>query len=248
MKPNPRLLAWLAVLLIPSLAIAERPTDFEARLELSRNDKVMGELTFTFTSANGQWTMASATTGTRGLAKFLGLRENSTGEGDWDGSVPRPLHYERNVRAIKKMHWSADFDWDNGMVHTVYPKGESTLALEPGVLDESAIGLLVRAGLARGEDEWRFRLVDEDEIEDAHFRTRSVEAVQTPLGCMNVHIVEKVRGEGNTRYTRTFYADDHDFVPVLMQHGQEGGNHIEGRVISLSINGETVEPGPDCPQ
>jgi hypothetical protein len=248
MKLSPPLIACLVLLLLPSLALAERPAQFEARLELSRNGKTMGELTFTFSSSDEQWTMASATNGTRGLARFLGLRENSTGTGDWYDHAPRPLRYERQVHAIKTMEWTADFDWTNSVVRTVYPKGESTLELEPGVVDESALGLIVRAGLALGQNEWRFRLVDEDEIEDAHFRTRSVEAAQTPLGCMQVHVVEKVRGAESKRYTRTFYAEDHAFVPVVIQHGQKDGNHVEARITSLSIDGKTVEPGPACPE
>jgi hypothetical protein len=241
-----KLLALLPLCLLPALCLAQRPADFHAKLELSRNDKLMGEMTFTLASTDERWTMSSDTKGSKGLAKFLGLKENSTGEGDWDGSAPRPLRYERNVRTIMGMQWTADFDWENGVVHTVYPDGESRLELEPGVLDESAIGLVVRAGLAQGEDEWHLRLVDEDEIEDAHFRTRSVESVQTALGCMKVHIVEKVRGEGSTRYTRTYYAEDHQFVPVLMEHGRVGGNHVEGRVVELTVNGQRVPAGPDC--
>ena len=246
MRFSRKLLASLPLCLLPALCFAQRPVDFHARLELSRNDKLMGEMTFRLTSTDERWTMASGTTGIKGLAKFLGLKENSTGEGDWDGSTPRPLRYERNVQVIKKMQWTADFDWENGVVHTVYPDGESTLQLEPGAVDESAIGLVVRAGLAQGENDWQLRLVDEEKIEDAHFRTRSVESVQTALGCMKVHIVEKVRREGNTRYTRTYYAEDYEFAPVLMEHGKEGGNHIEGRVVELTVDGQTVPAGPDC--
>lgn len=248
MRSSGRLLATLSLCLLPALCLAQRPADFHARLELSRNGKLMGEMTFTLTSTDQRWTMSSDTRGLRGLAKFLGLTENSTGEGDWDGSAPRPLRYERNVRTIKRMQWTADFDWENGVVHTVYPDGESNLELEPGVLDESAIGLVVRAGLAQGETEWRLRLVDEDEIEDANFRTRSVESVQTALGCMKVHVVEKVRGEGSKRYTRTYYSEDHEFVPVLMEHGREGGDHVEGRVVEITVNGQPVPAGPDCPE
>jgi hypothetical protein len=191
--------------------------------------------------------MLSETEGTKGLASWIGLRESSSVEGDWHEGGPRPLNYERNVKAIKTMQWSAEFDWQAGEVRTEYPDGESVLQLEPGVLDELAISLAIRQGLSRGEDEWFFRQVDEDEIEDAHFRTSSVKAVQTPLGCMQVHVVEKVRAPQSTRYTRTYYAAEHGFTPVLIEHGKQDKEHVEGRVVSLTVDGQPVPRGPDCP-
>jgi hypothetical protein len=241
-------LVFLAILLLPSLCGARQPADFETRLELLRNGKLTGEMLFKMTTADGRWTMQSETKGTKGLAWFLGLHENSTGEGDWQDGSPRPLRYERNVSAIKHMHWAADFDWARGIVHTVYPDGESDLELQPGVLDESAVGLRIRAGLARGEDEWFLDMVDEEKIEHAHFRVSSVEMLDTALGCMRTHVVEKVRGEGSKRYTRTYYAENHDFAPVLIEHGKQGGDHIEGRVVSLTLDGQPVETAAGCPK
>ena len=243
------LLIYLScALLVPTLGLADRLADFETRLELYRNGKLAGETMFKLDSNDGRWIMASETKSTRGLTSWIGLRENSTGEGDWHEGRPRPLRYDRNVKAIVTMKWSADFDWANGIVRTEYPDGESTLELEPGVVDETALALTIRQGLKNGEDDWFLRQVDEDEIENAHFRVSAVKAVQTPLGCMRTHVVEKVRGAESKRYTRTYYADDHDFVPVLVEHGKQGDEHVEGRVIALTVDGKPVAAGPDCVQ
>jgi hypothetical protein len=238
------LATWL---LLPSLCLADRPGDFEARLELYRNDKLTGETLFQLTTRDEQWRMISATKGTKGLTSWIGLRENSTGEGDWHEGRPRPLRYERKVTAVISREWSADFNWAEGVVRTSYPDGESTLQLEPGVVDEMALGLVIRKGLNNGENEWFLRQVDEDEIEDVHFRVSSVESVQTPLGCLRTHVVEKVRAATSKRYTRTYYAADHAFAPVLIEHGKHGGDHVRGQVIALQVNGKPVKAGPDCP-
>ena len=234
-------------LLIPALCVADPPADFEARLELHRNGKLSGEMRFEFTTQDGRWTMLSETKGTKGMASWIGLQENSTGEGDWAAGQPRPLRYERNVKAIVTREWSAEFDWDNRVVHTVYPDGASTLELEPGVVDEMGLGLAIRQGLGRGEDEWFLKQVDEDEVEDVHFKVSAVKPVQTPLGCMNMHVVEKVRAPTSKRYTRTFYAADHEFAPVLVEHGKQGGDHVRGQVVALKVNGKPVAAGPNCP-
>jgi hypothetical protein len=237
---------FLALWLPSAACFADRPADFEARLELYRKGKLSGETVFKLETVDGNWVMHSSTEGTRGMASWIGLKENSTGEGDWHAGQPRPLRYERNVKAVITREWSAEFDWDNNVVHTVYPDGSSTLELEPGVVDEMGLGLAIRMGLRNGEDDWRLRQLDEDEIEDAHFRVSDVRAVDTPLGCMQTAVVEKVRAATSTRYTRTYYATEHDFAPVLIEHGKMDGEQVEGRVISLTVDGKAVAAGPAC--
>ena len=57
---------------------------------------------------------------------------------------------------------------------------------------------------------------------------------------------EKIRRAGSTRYTRTYYARDHHFVPVMIEHGKTDGDHLESRLKSLEIGGKKVSRGPDC--
>jgi len=239
------LTAALWLLLSPLALLADRPADFQARLEVWRNGKVVGETTFEFDSSDDRWTMHSQTKAR--YAKFVPVSESSRGEGDWLEDRPRPIRYEREVRAVLSRRWAADFDWAEGVVHSVHPDGESTLDLSPGVVDETALGLIIRAGLGRGEEEWFLDLLDEDEIDHVHFRVSAVKSVQTPLGCMEVAVVEKVRGAESKRYTRTYYAVDHDFVPVMIEHGKLEEDHNEGRVIALSVEGKAVQAGADCP-
>lgn len=235
-----------ASLLIPATAVAADPRGFKVTMEMFRNGKLMGESIFTFTSRNDQWTMSSETTGTKGLARIVGLKEHSTSRGDWNDKAPRPLKFERNVKAVKTFRWTAEFDWQRGEVHSSYPDGEATLEIETGVVDESTLGMLIRGGLKRGQDEWFLQVLDEDEIEQQHYRSRPVEQIQTTLGCITAYPVEKIRREGSTRYTRTYHARDHDFVPVLIEHGKTDGDHLESRLKTLEIEGETVLPVPDC--
>ena len=240
--------ACLALIFLLSAApcAAQAPSDFEARLEVLRNGKEMGESVFTFESSDGRWRMASQIRGTRGLARFIGLEESSVSEGDWLDGAARPLRFERSVDAIKTFEWTADFNWQEGVVRSTYPDGESLLELRPGVVDEAGIGLRVRAGLARGEDDWHLLVVDEDEIEEQHFAVRAIERIQTSLGCLEAYRVEKIRDPTSKRYTRTWYAAEHDFVPVRIEHGKQGDDHMESRIIEITVGGRKVEAGPDC--
>lgn len=243
---NLSILILAAALLSPAIAPAAEPSRFKATMDMFHNGKLVGETTFSFSTEGGQWIMRSNTTGTQGLAKVIGVQEHSSSRGDWSGDRPRPLSFERNVKAGKKLRWAAEFDWSRGEVRSTYPDGQSTLEIQPGVVDESTLGMVIRAGLEHGEDEWFLQVLDEDEIEQQHFRSRPAERIETVLGCVNAYAVEKIRRAGSTRYTRTYHASDHGFVPVLIEHGKTDGDHLESRLKSLEIDGVRIRPGPGC--
>ena len=66
------LLAWAAP------CPAQTPSDFEARLEVLRNGKEMGEMVVTYTSADGTWRLESRTRGTRWTTE-IGVRAVNDG-------------------------------------------------------------------------------------------------------------------------------------------------------------------------
>ena len=148
--------------------------------------------------------------------------------------------------ASKKIDVLAEFNWANGTVRSVYEDGESTLELGDGVLDPVSIGLVIRAGLRNGEDEWRPMMVDEDEIEEQHFRAQPESMLDTSLGCLEVRNVEKIRAPESSRYTRTWYATDLDYVPVFIEHGKKDGDHMETRIRSLTLDGQSVSAKAGC--
>lgn len=230
----------------PILSAGQPPGHLSARLDLVRNGKLVGEMSFRIRSDGGRWRMESSSRGTRGLARFIGLDESSFSEGDWHGDEPRPVRFERELSAIKSYRWSATFDWEAGTVHSVHPDGEDDLPLEPGVVDQTAVGLVIQWGLVRGETEWALRVLDEDEIEDELFRVIAQERVQTGLGCLDAVRVDKIRAANSKRYTRTWYARDYDYAPVRIEHGKQGGDHFESQLLELVLEDQSVPRHPDC--
>lgn len=243
---------WLAALLLAAAGAAhgaEPPVPFAATLELLRNGKLIGESRFSLSVTDGNWVMRTESRGTRGLAKFLGVEESSESRGSWEDGAPRPESFRQTVEvAIKTIETRADFDWDAGTVRSVHEDGENTFPLEPGLLDPISVGLAVRAGLAMGEREWRLPMVDEDEIEEQHFRAAGAATIDTPLGCLQTERVDKIRGPQSTRYTQTWYAWDLAWVPVQVAHGKTDGDRMESRLKSLTIDGAAITPtGEPCP-
>lgn len=242
-------LGLLLVLLGVESGASELPPAFEAKLEVLRNDKVIGEATFTFTTEGEDWVLTSRSEGTRGVAKFVGFEEQSESHGDWHDGGPRPLGFRQTYKAtLVKRENTADFDWAAGTVHSVHKDGENHLELQPGVLDPAAIGLKIRAGLAAGQRDWELAIVDEDEIETQVYRAAGQEKLQTPIGCLVTERVDRIRGPQSTRYTQTWYARDLGWVPVQVAHGKTDGDRMETRLLSLDLDGEPVSNRGACPE
>lgn len=252
LRPDTHLLIrQCAALLGAGMALSavadEPPVPFEAQMEALRNGKVIGESKISLSVENGDWVMRSHTRGTKGMAKFLGVDERSESRGGWQDGAPRPDGFEQRVKvSFKTIETTAEFDWAAGQVRSVHEKDEFILPAEPGLLDPVSVGLAVRAGLAEGEREWRLPMVDEDEIKEQHFRAEGAEALETALGCLHTERVDKIRAPTSRRYTRTWYARDLKWVPVHVTHGKTDGDHMETRLVSLTVDGVTVEAGQVC--
>jgi len=225
----------------------DRLAPFEARYDLFRNGKHIGETRIRFAMQDDHWTLNSDTRGTHGLARFLGAEEHSSSKGDWQAGQPRPLNFREEIKvAMVKHHVSADFDWDAGTIHSTWKDGTATVATQPGAIDAGSVGLLLRTGLAEGRDEWQLPVLDEDELDEQTYRAAPPEQIDTALGCLAVRKVERIRPPGNLRYTRTYQAADLAWVPVLVVHGKQGGDHLESHIASLTLDGEAVAAGPPC--
>lgn len=238
----------LGLLTAPVSGMAAPPPPFEAVYELYRNGKLAGEAHIRFTVDGEQWTLASSSKGTKGMARFLGLEESSTSNGGWGDAGPVPLHFERQIEvSFKTIITSAQFDWQALQVLSRFDGQELQVPIEPGVVDAVSEGLAIRAGLASGDRHWLLKVLDEDEIETHEYAALQASELQTALGCQPAVAVARQRGEHSTRYTRSIHAVDLAWVPLQMEHGKTDGAHMETRITSLTLNGRPVTPGPPCP-
>jgi hypothetical protein len=65
------------------------------------------------------------------------------------------------------------------------------------------------------------------------------------LGCLRATRVRRVR-ENSKRTSMVWYANDHNYVPVLMHHSKKKGNKLELQIISLNVDGQKIQPTAPC--
>jgi hypothetical protein len=243
----------LLAALLPPLALAAKPPAFEGNYEIWRNDSHIGEATTRQLDDAAGWRLENHSLGTRGSARLLGFEEHTNSAGIWWKGQPSPIRFSLAVNtAVKDIGWTADFDWTtdghtrSGVVTLRVDEDEVLFETTSHIQDPLSAGLRIRTGLMLGEDHWAFTLVDSDEVEVGEFRAFAEERIDTALGCLLTRRVEKVRAPDSKRYTRTWYAKDHGWAPVKVEHAKTGGNQMETRILSLEVDGQPITPSPRC--
>lgn len=234
----------LALFCCSGLSAEWRP--YQARYEVYRNGKLTGQLQVTYKQEGDRWSMSSEGSGTRGMARFLRAEENEYAEGDFDSGRFRPVSYTYYKRVAGNEHsWTAGFDWGNGTVDIT--RGNKILTLEtgPDTVDALTIKLELQRRLKDRDPNLTFMLVDEDKVKEMVFRVLGPENVETQLGCLQTIAVERIH-LGSTRFSRSWYAPELDFILVRLDHGKGNGDDIEMRITDLHFGQQKVSPRPGC--
>jgi len=220
---------------------------YEANYSVYRNGKLIGMLEITLEIEDGRWRVSSQARGTHGLARILRAndREQVTGLLEGDSFLPETHTRHTRVAGIDD-HWETDFDWEADIATVVHDDKETfILPLQGAALDPMTLKLEMRRRLMDNDPDLEFLMVDEDEVDEEHFRLLKSERIETSLGCFETLPIEKIRNN-KRRYTRAWHAPELGNLEVRVEHGKVDGDHMELRINELRVNGESVEPGPAC--
>jgi hypothetical protein len=255
MKPLPD---WKTRLLSPALAACALlfgqpaqagwpPPSFEAVYEIYMDGKPRMQTQVRFTRDGDRWKLENSGEGTKGLARMLRASSTDSASGRLDGAAILTAEFQHESRVAGRTdRWTARFDWDAGRVLTEHEEGQSELPLEPGIVDPMGLTLALQYRLSQQQSEWEQAVVEEDEIDRHLYRAAPPEQLQTTLGCLDVIGVERVR-ENSKRYSTVWFAPELDFVTIRMLHGKRGSHEFEMHIRELTLNGQRVQPGADCP-
>jgi len=233
------------------------PQDYTAVYKVLRNEKELAAVTISLSHQQDVWTLHGYSHDTRGFAEFLRIKGTQTTTGKWHDGRFRPDNYELSFSLIGfKTNWQALFDWQTGIVETTGKQGKSRLPMESYANDPFSLSLNLRYQLAKnlsappvsspGDGVIDIKVVDEDEIENHQYRFDPQGRTNTGLGCLDTTLVRRVR-ENRKRLSLGWYAQDHQFIPVRMQHKSKKGTNLELLIVSLEIDGTEIQPTAPCP-
>lgn len=240
-------LAGLILALFGTPSPAAEVNPYQAGYSLSRNGKLAGKVEIDLRHEGDRWSIQSDLTGTHGLARILGIRNQERVEGRRVDDRLRPDEYSHNRRVAGiNNHWLATFDWQDNQIRIVHDDGEPLLLELPNEsIDPLTLKLEMRRRLSEPEPDLRFLMVEEDKIDEQNFRVLPNEWLETSLGCLETVPVEKIR-RNSKRYTRAWHAVELAHVEVRMEHGKVGGDHLEMRITELTLDDFDIAPRPGC--
>ena len=222
------------------------PPDYTAVYQVLRNDKNLAEVTIQLSHQDDVWTLHGFTHDMRGLAKFLKAKGSQTTTGNWKDGKFAPENYKFSFSVIGyKTKWHADFDWQSGVVTTSGKSGQAQLPLAGSTLDPFSLSLNIRSQLASNQTQMAVNVIEEGEIDNQVYQADREESIDTTLGCLDTTRVKRIHKSAK-RNSMVWYASDHNYVPVLIQHSKKKGNSFSLQIISLDVNGQPVQPGSPC--
>jgi hypothetical protein len=219
----------------------------QARYAVYRNGKPAGEANVSFEVQGNRLVIRSEGSGTEGLGRFLGVSETETVEGRLDEGRFQPEKFSHHSRiAGIDDAWTARYDWPRNAVMITKAKHTVSLNLGEGALDDLSLKLEIRRRLRDKDPDLALFKVDDDEIKPHLYRLLDPEKLETSLGCLQTIPVERVRSDDRTRFSRTWYAPDLDYVVVRMERGKTGGPRMELRITELVLARNEVKPQAGC--
>ncbi len=222
------------------------PPDYTAIYQVFRNHKNIAEVTIRLSHRDDIWTLHGYTHDMQGLANFLRIKGAQTTTGTWLDGKFIPEDYKFSFSLIGyKTDWHADFDWSSGLVTTHGKAGDTQLLLADNAVDPFSLSLNIRSQLAKNQTQMSVSIIDESEINNHMYEAGLEEPVDTALGCLETTRVRRIR-ENSKRTSMVWYANDYNYVPVLMQHSKKNGNDFRLKIISLDVNGLLVQPVSPC--
>jgi len=234
----------LTLLFAASLNADWRP--YRALYEVYRNGKLTGEVQVAYEQNGERWSISSEGTGTRGMARFLRAKENEYAEGSLTQGRFRPISYSYFKRmAGNDDVWTAGFDWENGTVEITSGRNTLTLDTDRNTVDALSLKLELRRRLRDHDPDLVFMEVDNDKVKKMVYRVLDPEEIDTALGCLRTTPVERIE-LGRTRYSRSWHAQNLDFIMVRLEHGKSNGDDIEFRISQLEFGQLQIEPAPAC--
>ncbi|HEY8522024.1 MAG TPA: DUF3108 domain-containing protein [Gammaproteobacteria bacterium] len=222
-----RLLEACALLLLACPAVHAQDGDiatYTAVYDVEYRGRQLGRSEFSVSrdAATGRYVFASRTEA-RGLVGRLASPDPTVERSEFvlDAGRIRPLEYryEDGTRGGDD-DLTVVFDWDANVARITDDDGARELPIEPGVLDRGSLQAQLMRDLATAGAPDRYRLVDDDGVQEYGYTAQGTEEVRTGAGVFETHVYVQQR-EGSSRSTWLWVAPALGYLPVRIEQRRD---------------------------
>lgn len=235
-----RLLASVLLLMAMPL-FAETPVaqvlPFSLSYTVFRNDQALGVADLRNMQVSpGHWQFVSQTKATQGIANFAGASIS-----EQSNLIVRRERLELlSNRLETKVAWKSIIKTsqlvDAGKTYLYKDdKGSKSVPYQAGMLDQHSLTLALMLDLRTSNKGQNlvYPVFNKGKAEPYTFKVIGYQVLNTALGPLNTVRVDRIRKTANGKTTRSWFAVDKNFIPVLIQQNDENGDDIEMRLIAI---------------
>lgn len=206
---------------------------YVAEYDVLRGDRVEAQATISLEStAAKRWRMHSRTRATAGVAALAGVNLDETSEFAITDTGPECRRYHYRQGGLRTRERWIDCTAGEAGISSRDHKGTYHFPTRVGVVDRQIASLALALDLAAGKHgALTVTVVDRERLEPQHYRTAGEETLDLPIGPTRTIKLERVHDTGD-RATTTWFAIEHDWIPVRIVHsGKSGGYELRLRSL-----------------
>lgn len=168
----------------------------------------------------------------KGLASiFLGnLVQKSEGSVTADGL--RPDFYSYQYGNDQRKSQSADFEWEEGILHMHSSKGDSTAPLSAGTQD--LLSFMYQFMYTPPLDTMHITMTNGKRLRTYTYSFEGEETIITKLGALKT--IHLLKGSGDEEKTEVWLASDYRYLPVRIRKTEKDGTIIEQLITSIKTD------------
>lgn len=202
-------------------------TEFEVMRGNDKSAAGVTKATFNI-DENNRYTITSITQAKGLVSLFFGnLTQKSEGTVTDDGLKPDFYTYQYGNDAKKSQ--TANFAWDQNILHMHTAKGDTTAKLVAGTQD--FLSFMYQFMFTAPLDNMQITMTNGKRLRTYSYNFEGEEILNTKLGALNT--VHLLKSSGDEEKTEIWLATDYQYLPVKIRKTEKDGSVIEQIVISL---------------
>lgn len=145
---------------------------------------------------------------------------------------PRPLTYlYKNTTKNNKREVKLLFDWKNKQVTNIINGKPWKMELHAGVQDKLLYQLTLMVDLSNNKKKLEYQVADGGSIKEYQATIIGKEVLETDMGNFDTVIVQR---KSSSRTTTFWCAPELNYLPVMIEHRNNDGGHLEARITDVS--------------
>jgi hypothetical protein len=225
-------LAFAALIAFASMNAAAQPTEVTAEYIVTNSGLTIGRVNETFVRKGDTYTIQSVTRSDGVLKPFLDDQITVESSGRVSASGLQPLEYGERRLKDSKRDLKATFDWDKGVMRTLF-RGERSEAALPNATQDRISVMYQFMSIRDYADTLSIPMAERSKVELFNYRLVEEVKLATPAGEFDTRHYQRVTTDAKATRADVWLAKDRFNFPVRLVLDDPKGFRLEQTLVDL---------------